>query len=166
MRKVQARIRLQRYARERDRSRRKLSGLRIRIVGADDCDLMTTPTQFLIQEPCLKDCTVGVRDPREVAQDGDAKRPTLPGRKRREGRRGLRHAAAPRPAFAGEQERETAFARPVSERRRPERLVKIVDITEFYSERGGGIRSHLTSRGHFLCQLGHDHTVIAPGPAG
>lgn len=42
--------------------------------------------------------------------------------------------------------------------------MKIVDITEFYSERGGGIRSHLTSRGHFLCQLGHDHTVIAPGP--
>jgi alpha-1,6-mannosyltransferase len=42
--------------------------------------------------------------------------------------------------------------------------VKIVDVTEFYSERGGGIRSHLTSRGHFLCQLGHDHTVIAPGP--
>jgi alpha-1,6-mannosyltransferase len=42
--------------------------------------------------------------------------------------------------------------------------VKIVDITEFYSERGGGIRSHLTSRGHFLCQLGHEHTVIAPGP--
>jgi alpha-1,6-mannosyltransferase len=41
--------------------------------------------------------------------------------------------------------------------------VKIVDVTEFYSERGGGIRSHLTSRGHFLCQLGHDHTVIAPG---
>lgn len=42
--------------------------------------------------------------------------------------------------------------------------MKIVDITEFYSERGGGIRSHLTSRGHFLCQLGHEHTVIAPGP--
>jgi alpha-1,6-mannosyltransferase len=42
--------------------------------------------------------------------------------------------------------------------------VKIVDITEFYSERGGGVRSHLTTRGHVLCQLGHDHTVIAPGP--
>jgi alpha-1,6-mannosyltransferase len=42
--------------------------------------------------------------------------------------------------------------------------VNIVDITEFYSERGGGVRSHLTSRGHFLCQLGHHHTVIAPGP--
>ncbi len=42
--------------------------------------------------------------------------------------------------------------------------MKIVDITEFYSERGGGIRSHLTTRGHVLCQLGHDHLVIAPGP--
>jgi alpha-1,6-mannosyltransferase len=42
--------------------------------------------------------------------------------------------------------------------------LKIVDVTEFYSERGGGVRSHLTVRGHFLCQLGHDHVVIAPGP--
>jgi alpha-1,6-mannosyltransferase len=42
--------------------------------------------------------------------------------------------------------------------------VKIVDVSEFYSERGGGVRSHLTTRGHFLCALGHDHTVVAPGP--
>jgi len=42
--------------------------------------------------------------------------------------------------------------------------LKIVDVSEFYSERGGGVRSHLTVRGHFLCQLGHDHVVIAPGP--
>jgi len=42
--------------------------------------------------------------------------------------------------------------------------LKIIDVTEFYSERGGGVRSHLTTRGHVLCQLGHDHTVIAPGP--
>ncbi|MGH7271100.1 MAG: glycosyltransferase, partial [Polyangiaceae bacterium] len=42
--------------------------------------------------------------------------------------------------------------------------MKLVDVTEFYSERGGGVRSHLASRGHFLCQLGHDHLVIAPGP--
>ena len=42
--------------------------------------------------------------------------------------------------------------------------MKILDITEFYSERGGGVRSHLTTRGHVLCQLGHDHAVIAPGP--
>jgi alpha-1,6-mannosyltransferase len=42
--------------------------------------------------------------------------------------------------------------------------LKIVDITEFYSERGGGVRSHLTTRGHVLCQQGHDSVVIAPGP--
>lgn len=42
--------------------------------------------------------------------------------------------------------------------------MKIVDVTEFYSERGGGVRSHLTTRGHFLCHLGHDHAVVAPGP--
>src|SRR5579862_2595054 len=50
--------------------------------------------------------------------------------------------------------------------RKPRRCdgVKIVDVTEFYSERGGGIRSHLTVRGHFLCQLGHEYVVMAPGP--
>lgn len=42
--------------------------------------------------------------------------------------------------------------------------MKIVDVTEFYSERGGGIRSHLTVRGHFLCQLGHEYVAMAPGP--
>jgi alpha-1,6-mannosyltransferase len=42
--------------------------------------------------------------------------------------------------------------------------LKIVDITEFYSERGGGIRSHLTDRARFLSQHGHRHVVIAPGP--
>lgn len=42
--------------------------------------------------------------------------------------------------------------------------MKIVDVTEFYSERGGGVRSHLTTKSHVLCQLGHDHVVVAPGP--
>jgi alpha-1,6-mannosyltransferase len=42
--------------------------------------------------------------------------------------------------------------------------LKIVDVTEFYSERGGGVRSHLTTRGHFLGQHGHHHVVLAPGP--
>ncbi|MGD0677837.1 MAG: glycosyltransferase [Polyangiaceae bacterium] len=42
--------------------------------------------------------------------------------------------------------------------------MKIVDITEFYSERGGGIRTHLTNRGHFLCQLEQVHLLVAPGP--
>src|SRR5215510_8729260 len=41
--------------------------------------------------------------------------------------------------------------------------VKILDVTEFYSERGGGVRSHLSLKGHVLCQLGHEHVVIAPG---
>jgi alpha-1,6-mannosyltransferase len=44
------------------------------------------------------------------------------------------------------------------------KVLKIIDITEFYSERGGGIRSHLEGRGQFFCRLGHDHLVIAPGP--
>jgi alpha-1,6-mannosyltransferase len=42
--------------------------------------------------------------------------------------------------------------------------LKIVDITEFYSERGGGIRSHLTNRRQFLAEHRHSHIVIAPGP--
>lgn len=41
--------------------------------------------------------------------------------------------------------------------------MKILDVTEFYSERGGGVRSHLTLKSHVLCQLGHDHVVVAPG---
>jgi len=39
----------------------------------------------------------------------------------------------------------------------------MLDVTEFYSERGGGVRSHLTLKGHVLCQLGHEHVVVAPG---
>jgi len=44
--------------------------------------------------------------------------------------------------------------------------VKILDVTEFYSERGGGVRSHLALKSHVLCQLGHEHVVVAPGPSG
>jgi alpha-1,6-mannosyltransferase len=43
-------------------------------------------------------------------------------------------------------------------------VLKMLDVTEFYSERGGGVRSHLTLKGHVLCQLGHEHVVVAPGP--
>lgn len=42
--------------------------------------------------------------------------------------------------------------------------MKVVDLTEFYSERGGGVRSHLALKGHVLCQRGVRHRVIAPGP--
>jgi len=42
--------------------------------------------------------------------------------------------------------------------------VKLVDLTEFYSERGGGVRSHLDAKNQIACQLGHDSVVVAPGP--
>jgi alpha-1,6-mannosyltransferase len=41
--------------------------------------------------------------------------------------------------------------------------MKIIDVTEFYSDRGGGVRSHLTSRSHVLYQRGDQHLVVAPG---
>ncbi len=43
--------------------------------------------------------------------------------------------------------------------------MKVVDITEFYSQRGGGVRSYLTAKAEAARALGHDHVVIAPGPA-
>ncbi|MEO6574303.1 MAG: glycosyltransferase, partial [Polyangiaceae bacterium] len=41
--------------------------------------------------------------------------------------------------------------------------MKVLDVTEFYSQRGGGVRSHLTVKSHFSCQVGHDQLVVAPG---
>ena len=41
--------------------------------------------------------------------------------------------------------------------------MKVLDVTEFYSERGGGVRSHLSLKQHELCQRGHEHVVVAPG---
>ena len=64
----------------------KLIRRRIGVVGADDCDFVTTPTQFLVQEPCLKRCTVGVGDSREIAEDGYLERATVAGRQSRERR--------------------------------------------------------------------------------
>jgi hypothetical protein len=55
-------------------------------VRADDCDLVTTPTQFLVQEPCLKRCTIGIRDSREITEDGHLQRATVAGREGRERR--------------------------------------------------------------------------------
>ncbi|HEY2516881.1 MAG TPA: glycosyltransferase [Polyangiaceae bacterium] len=42
--------------------------------------------------------------------------------------------------------------------------MKVVDVTEFYSERGGGVRSHLSHKSQVSCQLGVHHVVVAPGP--
>jgi alpha-1,6-mannosyltransferase len=41
--------------------------------------------------------------------------------------------------------------------------MKIVDVTEFYSERGG-VRGHLDLKGQILRQAGHHHLIVAPGP--
>jgi alpha-1,6-mannosyltransferase len=41
--------------------------------------------------------------------------------------------------------------------------MKIMDVTEFYSERGG-VRGHLDLKGQILRQAGHDHVIVAPGP--
>jgi alpha-1,6-mannosyltransferase len=40
--------------------------------------------------------------------------------------------------------------------------VRIVDITEFYSERGG-VRNHLDLKGRILRRLGHQYVIVAPG---
>ncbi len=42
--------------------------------------------------------------------------------------------------------------------------MKILDVTDFYSDRGGGIRSHLDAKGRALAALGVDHVTLAPGP--
>ncbi|MET0286142.1 MAG: glycosyltransferase [Polyangiales bacterium] len=42
--------------------------------------------------------------------------------------------------------------------------MKIVDLCEFYSTRGGGVRSYLTRMGESVERHGHELVVIAPGP--
>ncbi|MBN2194532.1 MAG: glycosyltransferase [Polyangiaceae bacterium] len=41
--------------------------------------------------------------------------------------------------------------------------MKVLDVTDFYSDRGGGIRSHLDAKGRALARLGIHHVTIAPG---
>ena len=43
--------------------------------------------------------------------------------------------------------------------------MKIVDLCEFYSERGGGVRSYLSRQGKAARARGHELVVVAPGPA-
>lgn len=42
--------------------------------------------------------------------------------------------------------------------------MKLVDVTEFYSQRGGGVRTHLTQKAAVAARRGHEHLVFAPGP--
>lgn len=44
--------------------------------------------------------------------------------------------------------------------------MRLVDVTEFYSQRGGGVRTHLTDKAAAAARYGHSHLVFAPGPAG
>jgi len=41
--------------------------------------------------------------------------------------------------------------------------MKIVDLCEFYSSRGGGVRSYLTRMAHAASAAGHEFVVVAPG---
>jgi len=42
--------------------------------------------------------------------------------------------------------------------------MKILDLCEFYSERGGGVRSYLTKLGTYAEKAGHELVIVAPGP--
>ena len=42
--------------------------------------------------------------------------------------------------------------------------MKILDLCEFYSERGGGVRSYLTKLGAHASEAGHELVIVAPGP--
>jgi alpha-1,6-mannosyltransferase len=42
--------------------------------------------------------------------------------------------------------------------------MKILDLCEFYSERGGGVRSYLNALGRAAARHGHELIVVAPGP--
>ena len=42
--------------------------------------------------------------------------------------------------------------------------MKILDLCEFYSERGGGVRSYLTKLGTYASEAGHELIIVAPGP--
>lgn len=43
--------------------------------------------------------------------------------------------------------------------------MKIADITEFYSEHGGGVRTYVTQKLEASARFGHETVIVAPGPA-
>jgi alpha-1,6-mannosyltransferase len=42
--------------------------------------------------------------------------------------------------------------------------MKIIDVAEFYAERGGGVRTYIEHKLQAASALGHDMLIIAPGP--
>jgi alpha-1,6-mannosyltransferase len=45
----------------------------------------------------------------------------------------------------------------------PPKPMKVLDVSDFYSERGGGISCHLALKSHALVETGIDHRVVVPG---
>ena len=43
--------------------------------------------------------------------------------------------------------------------------MKLVDVSEFYAERGGGVRTHTDAKLAAGAALGHEVVIVAPGPA-
>ena len=140
------------------------SGISDRIARTDDGDFMSTTTQFLVQKACLECSTVCVRNAGKITQDGHPERATVPRTQRCERRyaipirrrivRGSLHGAR----HGGLRALRRCVCGPAPT------AVKILDLTEFYSQRGGGVRSHLTLKSHVSCRFGHEHVVVAPGP--
>lgn len=42
--------------------------------------------------------------------------------------------------------------------------MKVVDVAEFYAEKGGGVRTYLDHKLRAGAELGHDVVIVAPGP--
>ncbi len=161
--KVHARVGRERKTRELNRSLGDIADGSVRILWTYKCDLVTTPTQRAIQEPCLKHRTVRIRNSREVADDGDFQRST--GACGEFGkRRNLGHCLKQFPMRVNSAAKKRVLFAIERGFRGMSHRVKLVDLTEFYSERGGGVRSHLDAKNQVACQLGHESVVIAPGP--
>src|SRR5438445_12112732 len=60
-------------------------------------------------------------------------------------------------APAGSLSRKESMTRPSS--------LRILDLCEFFSDRGGGVRSYLERMGKAAQNAGHELTVVAPGAA-
>lgn len=58
---------------------------------------------------------------------------------------------------------ETLEIKRPSRASRATRPLKVLDLTEFWSERGGGVRSYLTTKAQALSRLGVEHVVLAAG---
>ena len=145
---MDARVGLQRDARQLNGPGREVVGDGIRIMGTDDGDFVTTPAQLLVEQARLEHRTVGVWDTNEVAQESDPERtaeaePKVP----RKAWLSLRRIAGRQKCCRWMPARWNRRSEARLWRKRSlEQRMKVVDVTEFYSERGGGVRSYLEGK--------------------